>query len=294
MALEMNRQYRAMTLLAALLAAADSARAAPAATVAVYDGKAVVTEADIRDAQLAQRCYGEGAQSSRKAVFMRRLEAAIAEDAMLRAKEPPIDAAALRREVERIDSETRAPEIIACVKAALGGDAARYAAAYARPVLVEARFRIFLSTSAAVQGEVRRRAAAAFARASEGLALAEAAKRHGLEYSSGTYASRASSEAVSAAGSAEDDFIRRELTGLEPGKLVLKESDYDLSLLRVIAVNGPSATFEKAVVRKASQEYWFKSLKKRRLEVLDGELFRWLSGIGGNPRLYAVSLTGKP
>ena len=44
-------------------------------------------------------------------------------------------------EVERIDTTTRAPEVLAEIKTALGDDAARFAAAMARPILVERELR---------------------------------------------------------------------------------------------------------------------------------------------------------
>lgn len=52
-----------------------------------------------------------------------------------------ISPAQLDAEVRRIDTTTRAPEVLAELKAALGGDAARFAATVARPILVERELR---------------------------------------------------------------------------------------------------------------------------------------------------------
>lgn len=48
---------------------------------------------------------------------------------------------AIAAEVKRIDTTTRAPEMLAEIKAALGGDPARFAAAFVRPILVERALR---------------------------------------------------------------------------------------------------------------------------------------------------------
>ena len=52
-----------------------------------------------------------------------------------------ITPAMVAAEVERINSTTRAPEVLAEIKHALGDDAARFAAAMARPIIVECELR---------------------------------------------------------------------------------------------------------------------------------------------------------
>lgn len=52
-----------------------------------------------------------------------------------------IGEAAVETEVRRIDATTRAPEVLAEIKTALGGDAARFARAMARPIVVERALR---------------------------------------------------------------------------------------------------------------------------------------------------------
>src|SRR5258708_127073 len=48
-----------------------------------------------------------------------------------------ITPAMLAAEVQRINTTTRAPEMLAEIKAALGDDAARFASIFAKPILVE-------------------------------------------------------------------------------------------------------------------------------------------------------------
>jgi hypothetical protein len=52
-----------------------------------------------------------------------------------------VTAAMVAAEVERINTTTRAPEVLAEIKTALGNDAARFASAMARPILVERELR---------------------------------------------------------------------------------------------------------------------------------------------------------
>ena len=266
--------------------------AASAVIVAVLAGHPAIMEADLADYQAAQACYGEGALTSREAALMRLLEAALAETAMKKAGAAPIDEADLKKDAERIDKETRAPEILACVKARFGSDEARYRRVFVRTHLAESRLRDFIIHDAAVQGPIRLQARRAAARARSGAPLARAASAFGLTYTSATYSVEPSTD-PSGRGEFQASFIREQLAGLTTGQLAPEpmESDYELKVIRLLSVEGPRWTFESASIRKRSQEEWFASLPKRRLEVRDRALRQWLSSIRGNPRLSAVELT---
>lgn len=265
--------------------------AASAVIVAVLAGRPAVMEADLADYRAAQACYGEGALTSREAALMRLLEAALAETAMEKAGAAPLDEAALKNDAERIDKETRAPEILACVKAHFGSDEARYRRIFVRTHLAESRLRDFLIHDPAVQGPVRLSARRAAARALSGATLARAASAFGLSYASATYSVEPSPD-PSGRAEFQASFIRERLAGLSTGQITPEplESDYDLQVIRLLSVAGPRWTFESASIRKRSQEEWFASLPKRRLEVRDRALRDWLSSIRGNPRLSAVEL----
>ena len=268
--------------------------AASVAIIAVLAGRPAIMEADLVDYQASQACYGEGALTSREAAFMRLLEAALAEPAMTKAGASPIVEADLKKDAERIDKETRAPEILACVKAHFGGDAARYRRVFVRTHLAEARLRDFLIHDAAVQGPVRLKAHKTAAQARTGSTLAAAASAFGLTYTSATYSTEPSINAQAAdRGEFQASFIQDVLTGMATGQLTAEpvEGAYDLKVIRLLSVAGPRWTFESASIRKRSQEEWFASLPKMRLEVRDRAIFSWLSGIRGNPRLAAVDLT---
>ena len=64
--------------------------------------------------------------------------------------------AMLEAEVQRINTTTRAPEILAEIKAALGNDAARFARAMAKPILVERLLREKFDNDDALHASPRR------------------------------------------------------------------------------------------------------------------------------------------
>ena len=264
-------------------AAAEPPRAPDATVAARLDGQPALTEGDISDWQAAQACYGAGALTSRRAALMRLVEAAVAEKAMARAGKA-FSEAGLSAEAERIDRETQAPAILACIKKTLQ-PRERYLRVFVRPTLVESRLRSFLIADPGVQAGPRERSEKVLARVRKGAGMGAAARGAGFAYSSATY---------SLAGSSpfEEDFIRRFLQGLKPGELRQEpiESDYDFRLVRLLGSESGRWTFESASVPKVSQEQWFQSAPKMRLEIADKEMRAWMKGIKGNPRLAAVEI----
>ncbi|MBS0661300.1 MAG: hypothetical protein JSR82_24050 [Verrucomicrobia bacterium] len=71
-----------------------------------------------------------------------------------------VTAALVEAEVRRIDATTRAPEMLAELKAALGNDAQRFAAAVARPIVVERILRARFEQDSALHAPVRKTAEA--------------------------------------------------------------------------------------------------------------------------------------
>jgi len=288
---------------ASFLSAAGLCASEPAGAAARLDGRAAVTEGDLSDWQAAQACYGEGALTSRRAALMRLVEAAIAGKAMLLAGRAGISDSDLSAEAERIDRETRAPEILACIKKALA-PRERYLRVFVRPTLVESRLRAFLIRDPGVQAGPRGRIEKALSRARKGVMMENAAKEAGLAYSSSTYSLAPSTDADTAAryggGRAapwspfEEDFIRRFLQELKPGTLRKEpiETDYDFRIVRLLHADGVRGrwTFESVSAAKISQEEWFKSLPKMKLEIMDEEMRAWIKSIQGNPRLAAAEI----
>ena len=67
-----------------------------------------------------------------------------------------ITPALLDAEVSRINATTRAPDVLAEIKAALGNDPARFAEVFAKPILVERLLRDKFENDAALHASVRR------------------------------------------------------------------------------------------------------------------------------------------
>jgi hypothetical protein len=256
-----------------------------------------VTESEVSGWQEAQACYGEGAVTSRKGAFMRLLEAAIADKAMRDSGAAVLGEPDFKAEAERIDKETRAPDILTCIKKALGD---QYVRVFVRPTLIESKMRVLLMKDPKIQAGPRGKADSALEKIKKGSSMEGAAKESGLEYSSMTYTAEAP-EGESSGGMArgrmpwspfEKDFIERNLKGLKPGELKgeVVESDFDFRLVRLLSTDGKGWRFETAYARKLGQEEWLKSRPRMRLEILDEGLRAWIKGINGNPRLVATEL----
>lgn len=265
-----------MRLMLWLLLCAPAWSAEREAPVAKLDGVVVVTEGGLADWQAAQACYGEGAPASRNAGIVRLLETAIVEKALGRAGTARISKRQLAEEAARIDRETRAPEILSCMKKGLQGK--RYLEAFVRPILVEARLRSFLQ-----QDGPRRKVEAAIRKARQE-PLEKAAREFGLTYSRAAY---------SLAGSEEEKrFIEANLRALKPGALGKEpiESESDFKAVRLLKKEGERWAVETAYAPKLDQAEWLKSVPKMKLEILDEGLRGWVKGIKGNPRLAAAEV----
>jgi|GEM_PF-1447485 len=291
--------FASFLLALALSGGARCAAAAPPGSpaAAFLAGEAVVSEDDISGWQAAQACYGEGAITSRRAAFMRLLEAAIAEKALKSAGALKDAAGEARAEAARIDRETRAPGILECVKRVLGPGDARYLRVFVRPALIESRTRFFLRQTPQLQAGPRKRAGECLAGIAKGEQMRDAAARLGLLYSTAAY----SAESSTAARGSSDRFMTRpldgemfekELKGLEPGELKTEmiETENAFSVARRLPDDGGARVFELATMRKTGQREWFASMRKMKLEVADERLRLWLKSIKGNPRLAAVEL----
>ncbi|MFA6318953.1 MAG: hypothetical protein WC943_16205 [Elusimicrobiota bacterium] len=273
--------------------------------VASLDNSVVITEADLSDWQASQACYGQGAMTSREAAFMRLLEAAIAERAMRSAGKPRVASSDLAKEAGRIDRETRAPDILDCIKRHFGKRVKRYHQVFVKTAFVESRMREFIMRDPKVQEPLRRKVASAAEDAARGSGMAETAERYGLSYASSTYQpgdgpARAPDlrhdRGMPPHGrerSVDPEFVRPHLAGLSPGELKkgLIESDYAFQIVRLLERREDgSILFETISSQKISQEEWLKTLPKMRLVVPEEGLRRWVSGIKGNPRLAAATL----
>lgn len=265
---------------------------ATAAEVARIDGEVYLTEADLAGWGGAQGCYGEGALTSRKAAFMRLTEATLAERAMRGNGGPDITDADVAKDAERIDKETQAPDILACIKATLKDD---YRRLFVRPAFTESRLRLYLMRDAKVQEGQKKKVLEAVKKAGGKGGLEAAAKELGLHYSSSTFSETPSTAAYRPdlpPAEYQKDFIEKNLKPLKPGAFSPEpiETDYTFQIVRLLKRDEKGWLFETAVARKLGQEEWFKSLKRFKLDIRDADLRSWVLSIKGNPRLSAVDI----
>jgi hypothetical protein len=277
-------------LLAAPALAADTAQV----------GAGLVAEKDIEDWQAAQACYGPDALTSRRAGFMRLYEAALL-DEVLKEAGRPITKAEYASEVARIDRETRAPEVLACIKKHFGKKTDRYERVFIRPILAQRFIRDFVKNDPRAQGRAFEQREAVRARVikeplpPEGIEpFAEVAEDLGVAYSTGAYTLEAP-EGETGPGRwtpFETAFIEQHLQELEPGgvKPYPVEDELSITFIRYTGKEGKKYLFEKLTINKLSTEAYLKSAPKVKCRIHDPELRAWVAGIKGNPLLAPADL----
>lgn len=262
-----------------------------ASAVAVVGG-GEVSEQDISDWQAAQSCYGGDAITSRRAGFMRLFETAILEEVLSR-QARPITAAEYKAETARIDAETRAPDILGCIKKYFGGGTARYERVFVRPILAQRFIREYVKSDPKVQAEAYALRERALKELAEKKDFKDIGFGRGIAYSTAAYSVEEDTSVPAAAGPwrrwspFEAAFIEEHLKPLESGKVKLKliEDELSVRLVRLISVTGKKYYFESLTVPKLSTEDYLKSVSKLPCRINDRELRDWVAPIKGNPLL---------
>ncbi|OGR78322.1 MAG: hypothetical protein A2X32_02175 [Elusimicrobia bacterium GWC2_64_44] len=252
-----------------------------------------IFEQDIGDWQAAQACYGPDAITSRRAGFMRLLEAAILEEILARRAARPITRADYDRESARIDAETRAPDILACVKKRLGGGGPRYERVFVRPILAQRFIREYVRNDPAVQAAAFALRDGALADIAKKKAFKEIGVARGLAWSTAAYTAEEDTSAPKGAeprrlwSPLEAAFIEEHLKVLKPGEVKPEpiEDETAIKFVRLIKTEGEKYYFETLAVAKLTTEDYLKSVKKLPVRINDRELREWVAAIKGNPLL---------
>lgn len=262
-----------------------------ASAVAVVGG-GEVSEQDISDWQAAQSCYGGDAITSRKAGFMRLFEAAILEEVLAR-QARPITAAEYKAEAARIDAETRAPDILGCIKNYFGGGTARYERVFVRPILAQRFIREYVKSDPGVQAKAYALREWVLNDLAEKKAFKNIGLARGIAYSTAAYSVEEDTSAPAAAepwkrwSPFEAAFIEEHLKALKPGEVKPKPIEDELSVkfVRLLSVTSRKYYFESLTVPKLSTEGYLKSVRKLPCKINDRELRDWAAPIKGNPIL---------
>lgn len=273
--------------LAFLTGSAGLNAAIPVASV----GGGAVSEQDIADWQAAQGCYGEDAITSRKAGFMRMFEATILEDLLVRQATRPITAADYAGEVARIDRETRAPDILGCIKKYFGDGTARYERVFIRPILAQRFIREYVKLDPAVQARAYALRDGALKDIAKKKAFKTIGEERGIAYSTSAYAVEEDTSAPQALepwkrwSPFEAAFINEHLKDLKPGgvKPAPIEDDAAIKFVRLTRIEGRKYYFETLSVPKLTTEDYLKRVTKLPCTINDRELHDWVAPIKGNP-----------
>jgi len=269
--------------------------AGASAPVAAVGGGAI-SERDIADWQAAQACYGADAIVSRRAGFMRLYEAAILEELLAGRAARPLTRADYDRESARIDAETRAPDILACVKKYFGGDARRYERIFLRPILAQRFLREFVKSDPAVQAAAYALRDGALADIAEKKSFKEIGTARGLAWSTAAFAAQEDAAAPAGGGPRpgwspfEPAFIEAYLKDLKPDEVKPIEDEAGIKFVRLIRTDGGKYYFETLAVAKLTTEDYLKSVKKLPARINDAELRDWVAGIKGNPLIVPAEL----
>lgn len=247
----------------------------------------VVSEQDLADWQATQACYPEGL-TSRKAAFMRELEATLMEAILTREGNLKITDQDYEREAARARAETRAPDILACIENHFIGDNRRYWHVFLRPLLANRIFYDFVASSPLVQNKAFKASEKVLKLLKKGKSFEKIASSLNLLITKKTFfkedPSANNPQSPIRWNPAQTDFIESYLKNLKPG-VALKnpiESQEAIRFVRLIAADGNRYDFEEIVIGKISAQEWCARLKKFPAEIADSDIKSWLSGIKGN------------
>lgn len=266
-------------------------RTSTAAPVAIVGG-GNVSEQDISDWQAAQSCYGEDAITSRKAGFMHMFEATILDEILIH-QARPLTTEDYKKEVARIDTETRAPDILNCIKKHFGASTARYERVFVRPILTQRFIREYIKVDPAVQAKAYGLRDKVLKDISQTNKFKDIGLERGIAYATSTYSLKDDTAAPTALepwkrwSPFEAAFIEEHLKTLKPGEIKLKpiEDELNIKLIRLIRVTGKNYYFELLTIPKLSTEEYLNTIQKLPCKINDRELYDWVAPLKGNPIL---------
>ncbi|HBW23709.1 MAG: hypothetical protein A2X28_08715 [Elusimicrobia bacterium GWA2_56_46] len=292
--------------------AAASVPAPAPGLVAKIGARGVITEQDLTDFSAAEGCYGSDAINSRKAGFMRMLEAAVTEEVLEREAGIALSPDDYQKELDRIDRETRAPEVLDCIKkyflfekgAGFRGDGRRrYERVYLRKHVLSPLSSKFIKTDKRVQGEVFEIRDKVLEKAGKGAAFTDLAREFGLDYSTHTYTLEEPAGGNEKGSEPprpdrrwspfEKQFIEENLKNLAPGQMKPEPVDsQNFQFVRLLSNADGKYYFESMILKRKTMEQYYASLRKLPSKIYDDELKAWLLGMPDHPmvRILGFSL----
>ncbi|MFA6316474.1 MAG: STT3 domain-containing protein [Elusimicrobiota bacterium] len=279
-------------------------------TVAALAGEEPITEEDLADSMAVESCYGPDAISSRRAGFIRMLETGLIEAVLAREGGIRIAAKEFEAEERRVDLETKAPDILACIKKRFSFEKGRgfgseqgrkrYWRVYLRKHMANSRFHKFVNYSPKVQKGAYGLRDRLLPKVRTSGPFPAMAVESGVEYSSHTYSLEEPKGEGGTAGRAsampwspfEKLFIEENLKDLAPGKAKPSaiDSDGEVRFARLLSVRQGTYEFEQLQIAKKNAAEYMLSLSKFDCSINDPDLRDWIRSISGNPLLGALRL----
>ena len=263
-----------LSLSAGLARAGDSASSSSLAKI----GRAEISTLDLGCKIAVEQAYGNTSISAETAL------AALIGDALEGEVGRMNGVAATSDELQAFskhaDDTSRAPEILAKIKAAFGGDKAAYERLYLAPRILNQKLRGYYSRSAEIHISARTTIEKAYALTASGKSLPDAAKECGLEYAKFEYGGMNPAQPpellkLVAGAEPENDPLLALLSKLAVGETnkTIVEDDTHYRVLRILAKNGPKYSVEAICALKRSFAEWFKEKGGTiKIEIHDPEL----------------------
>jgi len=274
----------------------------------------LVTERDLQDWQATQSCYPSGL-TSRKAAFMRQMEATIVERILSHEADVTITKADYKKEEQRIDRETRAPDILRCIKNYFGSDPARYWRVFLRPILANRKFHQYVHNDAKAQ----KKAYGLRAKVQSGIAKGQSFKKMAglfeVEYATRSFSledphkGSPEGQSLRSGGKKKDGadpmmhpellwnpseakFIKDYLMDLKPEETRKEpiEEDRSIQFVRLLKAQSPGYDFESLTIKKLSTAAYCQALPKIPAWINDPYLKSWVASIHGNTLINTLQL----
>jgi len=247
----------------AVFYAAEADSTAPPHNPAATAGETQIAAADVAWKMAVERAYGNAAVTPEAAL------AALIGDALQvevgRRENVAVAPEESRALAKHINETSRAPEILAKVKAAFGGDWAAYERLYLNPRILNEKLRGYYSRSAGIHAARRAQIENAFRLAVSDKTFKEAATEGSvtaITFECGGKAPESPSELAQVLPTSqppERDPLIAILEAMSAGEIYknIVEDDASFKVIRLAAKNGNKYTVEALQVQKPPFEEWF-------------------------------------
>jgi len=269
--------------------------------VARLGDNGVVSEQDLKDFKDSNGCRGEGALNSRKAGFMQMLETALQQEFLWRDSAQKLKLEELEKERKRIDTGTRAPDILLCMKQVFsfnkdqnkftsGERYNQYLRVFVRPILINKKGHYYFSFDKKLQKDAYTARDNIKKLIEKKKTFEKIGKQLDIKYSSQTYSYEKKDDPEWSPF--QKIFIDEHLKKVSPGEVLPEpiEGDQEIRFVRLLSVEGELYEFETLWIKKLSIRQLTKIVKKLPTTIYDSGLKAWIESIHGNPLLWALEL----